>query len=215
VQTLAAEVIGVWGLVCIVARVFDTMGIFKRLFGGVFTQEKIKVLLVGLDNGGKTTILNVMKPKKASLNTVPTVGFTEETFSKNGIQFSAIDMSGQGKYRNLWEQQCEDCEAIIFVIDSTDKLRFAVAKDELDTLLATASLQNRNVPILVFANKMDCPGACPPLECMQALTLEQIKDKQWNIFPSDALHNEGIEPGIKWLVEAARKQKQAAKSAAT
>lgn len=187
------------------------MGIFSRLFG--FSAEKIKFLIVGLDNSGKTTIINVMKPKKQSLNTVPTVGFTEETFTKNGIQFSAVDMSGQGKYRNLWESQSEDCEAIIFVVDSTDKLRFAVAKDELDTLLEAPTLKMKNIPILVFANKMDCPGAAAPLECMRALALETIRDKQWNIFPSDALHNDGIEPGVKWLVEVVRKNRQTASSA--
>ena len=71
------------------------MGIFKRLFGGA--KAKMKILFVGLDNSGKTTVMQVMKPKKASLETVPTVGFVEETFTKNSIQFSAVDMSGQGE----------------------------------------------------------------------------------------------------------------------
>jgi len=183
------------------------MGIFKRLFAGVFPNVKIKVLLIGLDNSGKTTILNQMKPKKASLNTVPTVGFTEENFIKNGIQFSAVDMSGQGKYRNLWEQYFADTEAVIFVIDSTDRLRFAVAKEELFTMLEDAKLAERNIPILVFANKMDCVGAADPMECMQSLWLGQIQNKSWNIFASDALHNEGIEPGIKWLVDEIKKRR--------
>eukprot|EP00392_Amoebophrya_sp_AT5.2_P014261 g14408.t1 len=183
------------------------MGFFQRLFGSLFEGTKVKLLLVGLDNSGKTTILNIMKPKKSSMNTVPTVGYSEEVFTKNGVQFSAVDMSGQGKYRNLWESQVEECEGIIFVIDATDKLRFAVAKDELDTLLANQTLQRRPVPMLLFANKMDVPGAAAPLDCMKALTLEQIRDRQWNIFPSDALHNVGIEPGVKWLVEAVKKSR--------
>ncbi len=75
------------------------MGIFKRLFGGIVgPKQKMKVLLVGLDNSGKSTVLNVMKPKKASMETVPTVGFVEETFTKNAVQFSAVDMSGQGEF---------------------------------------------------------------------------------------------------------------------
>ncbi|CAD7943407.1 unnamed protein product [Amoebophrya sp. A25] len=192
------------------------MGIFKRLFGGFFEGSKVKLLLVGLDNSGKTTILNAIRVSlaQASMNTVPTVGYNEETFSKNGVSFTAVDMSGQGKYRNLWESQCEEAEGIIFVIDATDKLRFAVAKDELDTLLETNALKDRQVPMLVFANKMDSPGAVQPLECMRALRLEEIRDRQWNIFPSDALHNVGIEPGIKWLVDAVNKFKGDAAAAA-
>ena len=82
------------------------MGIFKRLFGG-FQKSKMKILFVGLDNSGKTTVMQVMKPKKASLETVPTVGFVEETFTKNSIQFSAVDMSGQGTnlyFKNIIER---------------------------------------------------------------------------------------------------------------
>ena len=44
-------------------------------------------------------------------------------------------MSGQGRYRNLWEHYYRDCQGIIFVVDSSDRLRMVVAKDELDMLL--------------------------------------------------------------------------------
>jgi len=44
-------------------------------------------------------------------------------------------MSGQGRYRSLWEHYYKETHAIIFVLDSADKLRMAVAKDELNQLL--------------------------------------------------------------------------------
>ncbi len=49
--------------------------------------------------------------------------------------FTAFDMSGQGRYRNLWEHYYKECQGIVFVVDSSDKLRMVVAKDELDMLL--------------------------------------------------------------------------------
>mmetsp|Transcript_4380 Transcript_4380/g.4945 ORF Transcript_4380/g.4945 Transcript_4380/m.4945 type:complete len:103 (+) Transcript_4380:44-352(+) len=61
------------------------MGIFKRLFGGFGTKRKVRIVVVGLDNSGKTTVLNALKPKKASLETVPTVGFSTEEFQKHGV----------------------------------------------------------------------------------------------------------------------------------
>tara|TARA_B110000305_G_C19067161_1_gene459881 strand:+ start:235 stop:480 length:246 start_codon:yes stop_codon:yes gene_type:complete len=64
-------------------------------------------------------------------------------------------MSGQNKYRDLWEQYYDASEGIIFVVDSADKIRIKVAKNELDLILQNQSLKLREVPIVIFANKMD------------------------------------------------------------
>lgn len=85
---------------------------------------QLNVLVVGLDNSGKTTIINSIKPSKfTTQEVVPTVGFQVEQFSKAGLNFTMFDMSGAGKYRSLWESYYKDTEAIIFVIDSADELR--------------------------------------------------------------------------------------------
>jgi len=183
------------------------MGIFKRLFGyvkeatGTSPNRKVRILCVGLDNSGKTTIINFLKPKKAQPgDIVPTVGFNVEEFEKNGVMFTIFDMSGQGRYRNLWEHYYKDVGGIIFCIDSTDEIRMCVAKDELETLLASEDL--RNVPLLFFANKMDLPLAKSPVDCVQLLELNNIKDKAWHIAPSNGLTGEGVEDGIDWLGKA-------------
>lgn len=135
------------------------MGFFKKLFGfvGGGGGGKHRILVVGLDNSGKSTIIQWLKPKKAVVtDVVPTVGFQIEEFSKNGLAFTVFDMSGQGRYRNLWEHYYKDVGGIIFVIDSTDKIRMCVAKDELETMLGNADLPT-DVPLLFFSNKMDRP----------------------------------------------------------
>lgn len=182
------------------------MGIFKRLFGS-FTKQKLRVLVVGLDNSGKTTMLNYLKPSKATLETVPTVGFSVEEFSKNNIQFSAFDMSGQGRYRDMWPTYYKECEGIIFVIDATDELRFAVAADELQHILNAGEIKTRKVPILFFANKMDLPASVGPLVCMNKLGLHDIRDVPWHIEASSAISGSGIEDGIKWLADMVSKMK--------
>jgi len=68
-------------------------------------------------------------------------------------------MSGQGKYRDLWAQYYDQCEGIIFVIDSADQLRIKVAKNEFDLVLANETIDNKDIPILVYANKMDLETA--------------------------------------------------------
>lgn len=77
-----------------------------------------------------------------------------EEFSKNNINFTVYDMSGQGRYRSLWEHYYADVEAIIYVLDSTDRIRMVVAKDELEQLLAHEEIVKSKAPILFFANKV-------------------------------------------------------------
>lgn len=111
----------------------------------------------------------------------PTVGFQVEEFSKDNIRFTVYDMSGQGRYRSLWEHYYADVQAIIFVLDSTDRIRMVVAKEELQMLLQHESIKKSNVPILLFANKMDIPGAASAEECMDYLELDSIKDKAFHL----------------------------------
>nr|XP_038944467.1 ADP-ribosylation factor-like protein 6 isoform X3 [Rattus norvegicus] len=110
-------------------------------------------------------------------------------------------MSGQGRYRNLWEHYYKDGQAIIFVVDSSDKLRMVVAKEELDTLLNHPDIKHRRIPILFFANKMDLRDAVTSVKVSQLLCLENIKDKPWHICASDALKGEGLQEGVDWLQE--------------
>jgi GTPase SAR1 family protein len=113
---------------------------------------------------------------------VPTVGFNVEEFQKSGLYFTIFDMSGQGRYRNLWEHYYKDVGGIIFCIDSTDALRMCVAKDELEQMLQHQDL--RSVPLLFFANKMDLPTAKQPVECVSLLELDRLDDGG-NVAPFD------------------------------
>ena len=79
---------------------------------------------------------------------MPTVGFSIEGFKYGGLHFQAFDMSGQSRYRNLWEKYYPELQGIIFVIDASDNLRFAVVKDEIDEMLNHDDIRNGNIPVL-------------------------------------------------------------------
>lgn len=177
------------------------MGLFGRLSSWLGVKKKeANVLVVGLDNSGKTTIINHIKPPEAkSTDIVPTIGFTVEKFATKQLSFTAFDMSGQGRYRNLWEQYYKDINGIIYVVDSTDKLRNCVAKNELDQLLAHPDIMGRTVPILFFANKMDDRSAQTAVEISKELGLTDIRDKPWHICASCALTGDGLKEGIEWM----------------
>lgn len=170
-----------------------------RAFG--FSREEARVLVIGLDNSGKTTLIHHLKADKAgeALEATPTVGFQVEEFKKKNINFTVYDMSGQGRYRNLWEHYYSDCQAIIYVLDSTDRLRICVAKEELQMLLDNTIIKSKRCPVLFFANKTDVPGALTPEECTAELELDKIRDKPWHIVPSNAVTGIGVTQGIEWL----------------
>ncbi|KAI2530538.1 ARL6 isoform 7, partial [Pan troglodytes] len=132
---------------------------------------------------------------------LPTIGFSIEKFKSSSLSFTVFDMSGQGRYRNLWEHYYKEGQAIIFVIDSSDRLRMVVAKEELDTLLNHPDIKHRRIPILFFANKMDLRDAVTSVKVSQLLCLENIKDKPWHICASDAIKGEGLQEGVDWLQE--------------
>eukprot|EP00118_Oscarella_pearsei_P014058 m.118021 g.118021 ORF g.118021 m.118021 type:complete len:142 (+) comp37637_c0_seq3:226-651(+) len=117
----------------------------------------------------------------------------------NSLQFTVFDMSGQGRYRNLWEHYYKDAQGIIFVIDSSDKLRLVVAKDELNLLLAHDNIKSRRVPILFYANKMDCKEALSAVKVSTLMSMDTIKNKPWHICASNALTGEGLQEGVDWL----------------
>jgi len=167
-------------------------------------RREARVLVVGLDNSGKTTIINQIKPRKEkSLEVTPTVGFQVEEFSKNNVNFTVFDMSGQSRYRTLWEHYYRDVEAIVFVLDSADRVRMCVVKDELDALLSHKELSSRDVPILFFANKMDLPDALDVVAIVDELALDRIQDQPWHITSTDAISGDGIDEGLSWLVDQA------------
>lgn len=173
---------------------------FSRLLSFLGIKKKnVNVLVVGLDNSGKTTCMNHFKPKDEKVNeVVPTVGFNVEKFNLKNLSVTAFDMSGQGRYRNLWEHYYKGVQAIIFVVDSSDTLRMVVAKDELDMMLKHPDIQGKAVPILFFANKIDLPDAMPASKIGQILGLEHLQNP-CHIQPSNAVSGEGLEQGIDWL----------------
>eukprot|EP01136_Pigoraptor_vietnamica_P034578 Opistho-1_new@98712 len=186
------------------------MGILDRFldfFG--FRKRKVNILCVGLDNSGKSTIINKLKPDKSQVtDVVPTVGFNVEVVEYGGLlQLTVFDMSGQGRYRTLWEHYYSDCEAIIFVVDSTDRFRSVVVKDELTQLLSHKDIKKRRIPILFYANKLDLPGSLSHVEWSNLLELDRIKDKPWHITASNAISGQGLQEGIQWLADKIRSDK--------
>lgn len=180
------------------------MGLLDSFFEWLgLRRREVNVLVVGLDNSGKSSLLNYLRPSDAQTQDIaPTVGFNVEHFACKGLSFTAFDMSGQSRYRTLWGNYYHTTNGIIFVIDSSDKTRILVAREELQQLLTHPDILSRNIPILFFANKMDLRDALSDVGVSAALALDSITNKSWHICSSNALKGDGVVDGIEWLSSA-------------
>jgi len=106
-----------------------------------------------------------------------------------------------GKLRGAWDKLYKKCDGIIFVLDSSDPLRLAVAKEELALTLSHEDLGRKSVPILFLANKMDVDEALDTVSCSKALGLDDIRDRRWQIYSSNAVTGEGLNDAIGWFTD--------------
>jgi len=168
----------------------------SSLFGKLFGNKEMRILMVGLDAAGKTTILYKLKLGEI-VTTIPTIGFNVETVEYKNINFTVWDVGGQDKIRPLWRHYFQNTEGLIFVVDSNDRERIGEAKEELTKMLAEDEL--KNCVLLVFANKQDLPNAMTPSEITDKLGLNELRGKKWYIQAACAPQGEGLYDGLDWL----------------
>lgn len=178
--------------------------IFSYVFNRLLGKEDVRILMVGLDNAGKTTILYRLKLEEI-VSTVPTLGFNVETVTYKNISFTVWDIGGQDKIRSLWRVYFQDTQGLIFVVDSADRERIEEAKTELHKLLGEEQLTN--IVLLVFANKQDMPDAMPASDVREKLGLGSMRQRPWFVQSSCAVKGEGLYEGLDWLASQIRARK--------
>lgn len=178
------------------------MGILFSKLWGLFTNEEHKVIIVGLDNAGKTTILYQFLMNEV-VHTSPTIGSNVEEVVWKNIRFLMWDIGGQESLRSSWTTYYNNTEFVILVIDSTDRERLTITREELYRMLPHEDL--KRAAILVFANKQDVKGAMTATQISQQLNLTSIKDHRWHIQACCALTGEGLYPGLEWMATHLKK----------
>ncbi|KAL3853206.1 hypothetical protein ACJMK2_016765 [Sinanodonta woodiana] len=166
--------------------------LFNRLFG----KRQMRILMVGLDAAGKTTILYKLKLGEI-VTTIPTIGFNVETVEYKNISFTVWDVGGQDKIRPLWRHYFQNTQGLIFVVDSNDRERIQEAREELNKMLQEDEL--RDAVLLVFANKQDLPNAMNAAELTEKLGLQSLRSRTWYIQATCAVQGDGLYEGLDWL----------------
>ncbi|KAJ3496607.1 hypothetical protein NLG97_g2534 [Lecanicillium saksenae] len=166
-------------------------------------DKEMRILMLGLDNAGKTTI--VKKILNEDVHTVsPTLGFIIKTIDYDGYKLNIWDVGGQKTLRSYWRNYFEKTDALIWVVDSTDRLRIEDCKEELHGLLQEERLAG--ACLLIFANKTDVDGCMTETEILQGLRLDEIRTHQWHILQCSAMTGKNLKEGLAWVVEDAKKR---------
>ncbi|KAK4433195.1 ADP-ribosylation factor 2 [Sesamum alatum] len=177
---------------------------FRKLFDTLFGNTEMRVVMLGLDAAGKTTILYKLHIGEV-LSTVPTIGFNVEKVQYKNVIFTVWDVGGQEKLRPLWRHYFNNTDGLIYVVDSLDRERIGMAKKEFQAIIRDPFM--KNAIILVFANKQDLRGAMTPMEICDGLGLNDLKERKWHIERTCAIKGEGLYEGLDWLSNTLKEQR--------
>lgn len=169
----------------------------------IYGSKEVRVLMIGLDGAGKTTILYKLKLDE-TIPTVPTVGFNVETFTHEKLTFNVWDVGGQSDIRVLWKHYYQNTDGLIYVVDSSDVSRIDEARQELEHTLQDPNMHG--VPVLVYANKQDLPGCLSVAQLTERMNLRSMHERPWLVQRSEAPSGTGLAEGLSWLSEQIQKR---------
>jgi len=172
-----------------------------------FTNKKGRIVFLGLDNAGKTTLLHMLRDDKIQVHE-PTRHPQMEELTIGNVQFRAHDLGGHQAARRLWQSYFAAIEGIVFLVDSTDHKRFPEVKSELDKILSTEEL--RKVPVVVLGNKIDAKNAVSEQQLKHMLGLENLTTgkkggkladtvRPLEVFMCSVVKRAGYPDGFRWL----------------
>ncbi|KAF7391624.1 hypothetical protein HZH68_011167 [Vespula germanica] len=165
------------------------------------TKIDMRAVILGLDGAGKTSILSAMRGITLSGPPISTIGFNVESLEYENLVFTLWDVGGQNKFRPLWKHYYHKTQAVIFVVDASDRSRFEEAQNELSKIVNEKEL--KDALFLIYANKQDLPECASVEELTDILCLQKLCcGRAWHIQGSSVITNiGGATQGLDWLTQ--------------
>ena len=161
-------------------------------------QKRPHILMLGLDNTGKTTLFNrINASQKEMISEGPTMGYNVQPVRFRKLSCRLWDVGGRSQIRNLWKHYYQGTDALIYVVDSTDTDRIADAGEEIKRVLSHQEM--RGVPVLVIANKQDLKTCIKPIEVKRQLDLSAVEGNSIHVVGTSAVTGKGVKKGLKHL----------------
>mmetsp|Transcript_4542 Transcript_4542/g.6342 ORF Transcript_4542/g.6342 Transcript_4542/m.6342 type:complete len:186 (+) Transcript_4542:70-627(+) len=177
--------------------------VWYLLFKWGFISKKATILLLGLDNAGKTTLLYKLKFGEVRL-VIPTQRAQLQEIDFGNIKFRTWDLGGHAQVRAIWRDYFPEADAIVFMVDSADTERLEEAKVQLHSLLEDTNLSN--VHFLILANKIDIETALNREQLVNLLGLDnylsqESSTRQVQLFRCSLVEGTGYGEGLNWLAD--------------
>eukprot|EP00891_Asterochloris_glomerata_P001577 jgi/Astpho2/1577/fgenesh1_pm.00028_%23_2_t len=175
---------------------------FMDWLRSLFFKKEMELSLIGLQNAGKTSLVNVLTTGTFHEDMIPTVGFNMRKHTKGSVTIKLWDLGGQPRFRSMWERYCRGVQAIVYVVDSADHDTFEQARQELHDLLAKPSLAR--IPLLVLGNKNDLPDALSTNQIIEHLDLKALRDREVCVYSISCKEQNNINITLEWLTKHAK-----------
>jgi len=182
------------------------MGLLTLLRNMKKDDAEYRILMLGLDNSGKTTALKSLAGEDVS-HITPTQGFNIKSVTTEGFKLNVWDIGGQKHIRPYWKNYYSNTDAIVYMVDSADNRRMDEAADELASLMNEEAL--KGVPLLIFANKQDLLNAAEPSKIMEDLDVCKTTSTYVHVQGCSAKTSEGLQKGLENLMGEVAKNKAA------
>ncbi|CAL8070917.1 unnamed protein product [Orchesella dallaii] len=189
--------------------------LFSGLYRYLTQNEEYCVVILGLDDAGKTTYLEAVKAAMSKdykrmdpSRITPTVGLNTGQVETTGIAIQFWDLGGQAELQTLWDKYYSECHGVIYVIDSHDRDRIEESKEAFDKMIRNELLQG--VPLLVLANKQDLPDCMGVREVKPIFnqSAHLIGPRDCMVMPVSALTGEGIVEGLNWMIDCLKRNSE-------
>ncbi|XP_013419271.1 ADP-ribosylation factor-related protein 1-like [Lingula anatina] len=189
--------------------------LLSGLYKYMCQKDEYFVVILGLDNAGKTTYLEKTQTvfnknyKGVNLNKITTtVGLNIGKIDVKSVRLNFWDLGGQEELQSLWDKYYAECHAVIYMVDGADRGRIVESKQTFDKMITSSALDS--VPLLVVVNKQDLEECMSVAEVKEVFntSAHKIGRRSCHLLGASALNGEGIDEGIHWVVTAVEANSQ-------